>query len=1080
MNIGGKIGISAVTLALVLSTAQAANAAPQGTSGTTRPTIDTVTLITGDQVTMHDNAVRSVRPGPGREKISFSRFTAGGHTYVIPNDARKLVATGQLDSRLFDLTTLVEFDYDDAHRATMPLIVTHPAGRAAPRAATVSRELPSINGVAMAADKAGAGAVWEALTDGVTTRTAADGVSKVWLDGKRWSTLDHSAPQIGAPTAWEAGLTGEGVKVAVLDTGVDQTHPDLADREIAEANFSDAPDNVDNAGHGTHVASIVAGTGAKSGGKYRGIASGASILDGKVLNDFGGGTESGIIAGMEWAGQQGADIANMSLGGLDTTATDPMEEAVEAVTAQYGTLFVIAAGNAGGTAHTVGSPGSAPAALTVGAVDRDDALAPFSSRGPTEEEGVIKPDITAPGVEIVAALHTAGTIAPPVADGYTAISGTSMAAPHVAGAAAIIAQQHPDWTGEQLKAALSASAKPAPNLSAFEQGAGRVDVAHALTQTVVTEPANLHVGTAAWPHDDNADPMSRTLTYRNLGAADVTLDLTVAATGPDDAPADVFSLSANEITVPAGGTAAVTVTGDTDLGTVDGVYSGAVVATSGDSVTRTPVVVDREVESYNLTMNYRDEQGAPTNEGTTVLAGLDNDRFVIMDEPTSTATIRLPKGQYVAEHLVLTEQGTHQNSIVQPGIILDHDITVAVDAASTKPISVTPPAAATLEVGDIGYQVQVGGVTMLRGGAIVADLSTVSTAQIGDPAPGVTTKNWVNTQWSDAEGAFYGLAWFLDEFPTGFTKSVSRRELATVRADFGPGAEGDVGSRVMSPQPVSGSAFTVGFGAEVPLPSARTEYVTTQDVRWRGSVEQFTEEGEWVAALFGPPRVYRAGRTYPERFNHPVFGPALPPMDSPWAFRSGDTMVVDVWLFGDSAGNAGLSQFESASTKLFLGDELIGETPVDGFGIFPGLPAAAGDYRLTTTATRPARFDLTTSVSAEWTFSSSQVDGTEALDLNVVRFLPKLAADGSAPAGKPFLVPLQVQDETGAATRPRHLSVEVSYDEGTSWQRVPVTAKLETKLQHPAGATSVSFRASATDRDGNTVEQTVIRAYKLR
>ena len=127
----------------------------------------------------------------------------------------------------------------------------------------------------------------------------------------------------------------------------------------------------------------------------------------------------------------------------------------------------------------------------------------------------------------MAALHSAGTIGPPVEDGYTALSGTSMATPHVAGAAALLAQQHPDWTGQQLKAALSGSAKPTPGLTAFEQGAGRVDVARRDEpdrRDRAGQPQPRHRRLAA---RRRRKPVTKTLTYRNLGTSDVTLDLTV-------------------------------------------------------------------------------------------------------------------------------------------------------------------------------------------------------------------------------------------------------------------------------------------------------------------------------------------------------------------------------------------------------------------------------------------------------------------------------------------------------------------------------------------------------------------------
>ena len=162
------------------------------------------------------------------------------------------------------------------------------------------------------------------------------------------------------------------------DTGIDATHPDLSDRIAASANFTEGEEeDGDFVGHGTHVASIVAGSGAASDGQFQGVAPGAQLLDGKVCMEFGC-AESWILAGMQWAAEQGADVVNLSLGGPDFEGLDPLEEAVEDLTAQYDVLFVIAAGNDGGE-RTINSPG-AGRALTVGAVDKTDELALFSSR----------------------------------------------------------------------------------------------------------------------------------------------------------------------------------------------------------------------------------------------------------------------------------------------------------------------------------------------------------------------------------------------------------------------------------------------------------------------------------------------------------------------------------------------------------------------------------------------------------------------------------------------------------------------------------------------------------------------------
>src|SRR6266511_3001533 len=377
----------------------------------------TVTLITGDRVTVTaGNTGRiTIQRGAGRERMTFITRTIRGHLNVIPTDAVPLLHAGRLDSRLFDVTTLLAFGYDD-RRGNLPLIVSYAgAARASARAsvstagARVVRELPSVGALAVQERRSDAGALWKGLTGNRTgTRTLQAGASKIWLDGVRQPSLDVSVPLIGAPAAWQAGFTGAGVPVAVLDTGIDATHPDLAGKVVAERNFTESTeDELDHVGHGTHVASTITGSGAGSGGRYKGVAPGLKLHDGKVCVQFGC-AESWILAGMEWAAaEQHAKVVNMSLGGPDTPEVDPIEQAVDTLTAQHGTLFVIAAGNFGDDA-SVASPGSADSALTVGATTKKDELAFFSSRGPRIGDAALKPDITAPGVDITAATRVGG------------------------------------------------------------------------------------------------------------------------------------------------------------------------------------------------------------------------------------------------------------------------------------------------------------------------------------------------------------------------------------------------------------------------------------------------------------------------------------------------------------------------------------------------------------------------------------------------------------------------------------------------------------------------------------------------
>jgi hypothetical protein len=230
----------------------------------------------------------------------------------------------------------------------------------------------------------------------------------------------------------------------------------------------------------------------------------------------------------------------------------------------------------------------------------------------------------------------------------------SMAAPHVSGAAAVLAQQHPDWTGAQLKAALMGSAVPNPRLSPFWQGSGRVDVAHAITQTVIAEPASLSLGVLPWPHD-NDQPVT--------------------------------------IAVPAGGTASVAVAADTS-GVADGDHTGTVVATEG---VRTPVAITRKPETYKLSVQFLGPDGKPTTHFFSVLQGLDNWTHEILHwlDDAGKVTLALPRGRYALDATVLGD-ADRMYYLPQPNVTLTSDTTITVDARRAKPVSITPPVEATL------------------------------------------------------------------------------------------------------------------------------------------------------------------------------------------------------------------------------------------------------------------------------------------------------------------------------------------------------------------------------------------------
>ncbi|MEV6319074.1 S8 family peptidase [Streptomyces sp. NPDC051776] len=1088
-----------------------AEAAPSPLPATTNggPPKHWVTLLTGDRVAVDgrgrpvalDRAegrehipvqIRRIKPAPHADG------NGGTHTYVIPWDARELIREGRVDQRLFDVTLLSRPEYRRARGGGLHLIVgykgTRPAARAGLRSADgadVRRSFPRLNAEALKAGRQSAPAVWDALTKaprGASPfRTAASGLDRVWLDAVHRARLDKSVPQIGAPAAWKKGLDGKGTTIAVLDTGVDQTHPDLAGQEIAEKNFSDASDSKDRYGHGTHVASISAGTGAKSGGKYKGVAPGARILDGKVLDDEGSGEDSDIIAGLEWAAGKGADIVNLSLGGADSPGIDPLEETVNRLSAEKGTLFVIAAGNDGEAGEgTVGSPGSADAALTVGAVDKKDKLAEFSSTGPRVGDGAVKPDLTAPGVGIGAAAAPGSIVAEegtPVADGYVAISGTSMATPHVAGAAAILAQQHPDWTGAQLKAALTASTKPG-KYTPFQQGSGRVDVSRAIEQSVVADPVSVSFGKQAWPHADDK-PVTKAVTYRNLGSEPVTLDLTVKGMGPDGkpAPAAMFALGTRRITVRPSGEAKVPLTADTRPGgTLDGVYTAVITATGSGQTVRTPAAVEREVESYDLTLKTLDRNGKPTGKhGTNLdgISGLAAEKFFNPHDDSGTAEVRVPKGRYILNSSVLVDEDDVSKGIDwinQPRLDVTRNTSVIVDARTAKPVDIrVPDGAAKPRTASPDFAVETDDAVYGYGWWLDS-YQGFRTAHLGPKPPaGELFQQWAGS-WTTRAGQYdltYGGK--VSKLATGWTKHVKKAELATVTSRLGASVPGKKG-RLWAFGHIPGSTSGSGYSAAYRLPGIKTTYVNAAGVDWGFDFEQEGKDPWAPDATYSlDPKPYKAGKRYAKVFNVGVFGPKV--RGGYGIFRDGNELFGYLPVFADGKGHVGGSAYDKAVTTLYRNGKKVGthDDPMTGEAFT--VPAAKADYRLTTTVARSKVASVTTELTASWTFSSRKVSDETALPASAVRFGPALAADSTAKAGATARVPVTVEGTGGGGLR--SLTVYVSYDSGEHWKKAKVSQGRVT-LKNPAAGKGVSFRAHVRDRKGNTLTQTILNAYRGR
>ncbi|GAA3375350.1 S8 family serine peptidase [Streptomyces sannanensis] len=627
------LGAATAVVLAVTAVAPSAAAGPQDDATGSRPIVGsetararqadkpvTVTLVTGDKVLVStDRSGRSAATALPREDGSVPLLEtrqAGKDLYVYPEGAATALADGKVDEELFNVTGLIRQGYDDAHTDAVPLIAVYDtsvdvarAVPATPRGAERGPALKAADGVALKADKKKAADFWADITSR-RTRSGSD-LKKLWLDRKVEATLEKSTKQVGADLAWAAGYDGTGTRVAVLDTGADAEHPDLKGRIVASKNFTDSSNDGDVQGHGTHTISTVGGSGAASDGKKKGVAPGTELLNGKVLNDHGSGATSWIIAGMEWAVDNKADVVSMSLGNpAATDCTDPLSAAAEELAQSKDTLFVVAAGNTGPSLNSVSSPGCAPSVLTVGAVDRDDSTAPFSSRGPALISHTLKPEIAAPGVGISAA--AAGGRGPYA---YRSMSGTSMATPHVAGAAAIVKQRHPDWTAQQIKAALVSSAKTSIPGDARETGGGRLDVKAAIDAQVLGAPA-VQGGTFNWPQS-NGDRTTVEIPYTNTGDQPVTLDLALqGVTGNDGTGirSKIARLGGKSVTVPAGATVKVPLALDPAAHLEPSQYgdiTGRVLATAEGVHVSTPFSLYVQPETVTLRVKLVDRLGKP-------------------------------------------------------------------------------------------------------------------------------------------------------------------------------------------------------------------------------------------------------------------------------------------------------------------------------------------------------------------------------------------------------------------------------------------------------------------------------------
>jgi subtilisin family serine protease len=1229
-------GASVLALTSSLSAMAAApSPARSGTTTSAAATADhvpagehSVTLITGDVVTTRHSpgagggsgGTVTVRGADGRPAHTHV-VTSGDDLYVYPEAALPFVAQGTLDRQLFNITDMIADGYDDAHRDRLPLIVsyTHAAGAlraaAVPDGAARVRTLDGIQGAALTADRSHAADFWKSVTGTATaaartqdaTPSFGDGIAHIWLDGVVHADLADSTAQIGAPQVWAGGDTGQGVDVAVLDTGVDAGHPDLADRIAARQSFVPDENTDDYVGHGTHVASTIAGTGAASDGREKGVAPGARLHIGKVLGNDGSGQTSWVLAGMEWAAvDQHAKIINMSLGDdQPSDGTDPLSLAVDQLSARTGALFVIAAGNQG-VPGTVSAPGAATAALTVGAVDSSDAIADFSSQGP-RVDGALKPEITAPGVDVLAANSRF--------DGngqgaYQTMSGTSMATPHVAGAAALLAAAHPGLTGSQLKDLLASSSLRTPQYDAFQGGSGRLDVA-AAAHAAVFATATAY---AAQLPQAPAGGVQRPVTYTNTTNAPVTLALSVEAT---HAPAGVFRLCAPQVVVPAHGTAGVTVTIDGSGITTDGRYTGQVLAKDPAGKVAAHTAISLGYVEHKLTMTFKDAQGRPMSGVVELLrSGDDSPQFVLIDD-SGTGQMYLPKDVYsvLSFKTVQGVHGPHSMGMAllgDPDVEMDRDTTVVLDASRIERIDMTAPQRTETTYQRLDYTRLMGGqnwrdymetqtnydslwaqptthqvthgdfylaarwrkeqpalavstrttdftdvlrqdgVTPLpagrrklplvfagegasadyarldaRGKAVVvrrnddvADFAQAANALAAGAKLMLVVNNTDGrgfrgynkpfglavpldvgllstdegeklVQQAQARGADVtvdsepaspyvydlDLTWH-NEIPDQMVVRGGTKNLARVDETFDSPAPGSTGGEFRFDWPTYNN-WAIGGMMPEPVRGKRTDWVST------GPYTTWSQSAYADGLVFeaGAKTSYRAGSTQSEEWFKPIERPYLND-DYSLPTRTGDHLYVDAPAWG-SRNHVGMNQIDSGAGQrqtLYQGTTMLGTgnfTNVSGEA-----PSAARlPYRLVVDGERDVAFTpYSTSTHTEWDFTSkANADGSAAV-LPLVQLDYEIGTDTAGRAGRHDTLSVTAAQLPGAAGAGRigAVTVELSYDGGTTWHKATRDRDGGFRLDAPRNASFVSLRATAGDSAGNSVRQTVIRAFGLR
>lgn len=923
--------------------------------------------------------------------MPFLKTVDDGRISVIPFDAQQLVVNGVLDAKLFDVV-----------KPPAKVIIRYTDDRITSAALT--------------------GNLWRQINPQAPNQTdRLPGITKISPD-RIFKPLDRdSVQQIKAPKAWQRGHTAKGVKVAVLDTGVDQDHQDLKRRIKATKDFTSEDNDVtDEHGHGTHVAGIIAGSGPEPG-----TAPDADLLIGKVC-EANSCEESAIIAGMRWAAEQGARVVNLSLGGDATDGTDELSQELNALSAKYNTLFVAAAGNEG-RAESVSSPAAADAALAVASVTKDGQLSYFSSRGP-RIDGAVKPEISAPGYAIAAARAQGTSMGYPINDRHTLASGTSMATPHVTAAAAILAGQHPDWSPTRLKAALTTTADPI-NATVFEQGTGIANLDRATKTQLTAEPATLKLGTD-------------TITYRN----DSTKTIKLTISKPSNVEADRTTID-----VPAKGTATATFKA-TEPGA-----GGVIIARDNNNVLRTAVSTQSRTEATaRIKVQSIARDGALNGTGgygfLVAMANHTNKKLYAGGIGNGRALQgEIPQGRYTVYTWVPSPIDGRppwepsQTVVAQDVTVGPDGAEVTLDARSGRRLQATVNGASGTGLIGTSLGTTNGSAFASQGDEVyvvpgVAQDMVFTAIQFVRDVPGSATCGGSTSPCAIAVSKENALTAALPQPRDADLAKVT----ASIGAPTGTGEWITFAEHPLSTPPSGDAAEGLRF------PGTHTTYFhSAGDVEWFAA--QLDAERAVVQAQTW--HKYANGKEYEERWSHGVFGPAV---TSTRHHRSGNLITVDLALLSDpTPGHYGIASDSGVEgrTELRRNGKLVDGTPYADGGTFQ-VPPGKARYRLEA---------ITKTVQTAWEFESKESTGP--LPLTAVRFDDR---DGGT-------IPFRL-DKTTTAGRTKKLTVNVSYDDGSTWRPASYVLLGDRGVLLNVKPGSVSLRTRVTDVNGNSGETTIIRA----